>query len=118
MEDEAPQESIVPAKPTERGLTDDLRNEITHFINQKAVSPTDACPVCGHHFNLVGEDSYQVQVRMEPDTVFSTSFMPLFTTVCFNCGFVRFFSENIVREKMSEAQGELPLAEPESSDGS
>lgn len=118
MSEPAPQDDPSdPPKPKVAELSEEFRNEVTQHINRKAVSPNDACPVCGSHFNVVDENVLQVPTRMVPDTIFSSSFVPVVTTVCLNCGFVRMFSENVIRGKLKQEQGELPLGASEAANG-
>lgn len=71
---------------------------VSDLINEKAVSPNDACPVCGSPNNTVTPDEYSVSVTASEGAVSSGRAMPVMATVCTNCGFVRFFSAIMLRE--------------------
>lgn len=98
--------------PTDPGvLTTDETNRYVDFLNRKALSPTDACPVCGHHLNLVNEYVFNIPTLGAPAPLGRRS-MPVFATVCYNCSYVRFFSR-LVADAVMEAEAaespELPL---------
>ncbi|WP_288485812.1 hypothetical protein [uncultured Novosphingobium sp.] len=111
MEEEGTSIDISPRGeviPSEIKLTDNERSEITDHINLKAVQPDDACVVCGSPANYVVEDTYRLDVLTSAPVLAST-FQPLVSTVCMNCGFVRLFNHNIVKNRISEhkaSQGE------------
>jgi hypothetical protein len=74
--------------PKGDALSDEELLRANDWINEKAVSPTDACPVCGSPKNSVFPALTQVRVADVP----SPGLLPMVMTICRNCGFVRFFS--------------------------
>lgn len=81
-------------------LTPEERSAVTTHINQKAKDPQDSCPVCGDPNNIVLEDCYAVPVQTNV-AGFGGHFQPLASTVCGNCGYVRFFNLLVVRKILS-----------------
>ena len=55
-----------PSTPRQVLLDDAYLTKLTDFINRKAVSPIDACPVCGDRLNFVNEHVFAVQTINEP----------------------------------------------------
>ena len=91
----------APAEPAEEKplfelIDDDYGTKIIAHINSKAVLPNDACAVCGSPNNRVQPLVFKVDSEPIPDHVFGAHRMPLFSTICFNCGFVRFFNRFVV----------------------
>lgn len=84
-------------EPKARLLGLHLTNQVTEHINQKATSPTDNCPVCSSPENIVGPTVYSLTTLPAEGTPFTDQQMPLFATVCMNCGFVRLFSELVLQ---------------------
>lgn len=98
--------------PLDVKLTHEQNIRIVEHINRKAVSPDDACVVCGSRVNHVVESTYAVAtIRMVPSV--GGTYMPLIATVCHDCGFVRFFNkiivDNLVELHSQETQGTLAL---------
>jgi hypothetical protein len=92
-------EPAVPS-PTDVVLTPDEMSDVTDHINRLAVAANDACPVCGSPHNLVAPNVYRMEVHREGPSA-AIQYQPLYSTVCYNCGFVRFFNQNIVKLKIS-----------------
>jgi hypothetical protein len=116
MEEEGTSVAVLPGgelKASEIKLTDDERSETTDHINRKATNPDDACAVCGSPANYVVEDTYRLDVLTSIPVVAST-FQPLVSTVCMNCGFVRLFNHNIVKNRIAEHKA----SQEEEGDGS
>lgn len=109
-EDNAPEPEEAPEPNPERRLRPHERTALTEFINRKASDTADPCPVCGSGFNIVVENFYRVDVMTDP-VMIAPSFQPLVSTVCHNCGYVRFFNHNIVntlmeRERAASGEGD------------
>ena len=94
-------------------LTPEYANEVTDHINRKATSPDDACPVCGHWYNMVTPTPYRVTALPTEDAFGSGQIMPVLATVCHNCGFVRFFSRFIVDGAIERHKSGEPPRFPE-----
>lgn len=95
-EEETPSEVVpTPIVPTSVKLTPEGVAAAIDHINRKAVSPNDACPVCGSPNNTVLEEIYQLSVASTIPMV-GGQHQPLISTVCNSCGFVRFFNRIIV----------------------
>lgn len=69
-------------------LTEDEVSKAIAWINEKATSPIDACPVCGSRHNTV----LNAMGRLGFSDVSSPGTMPLVVTLCYTCGFVRLFN--------------------------
>jgi hypothetical protein len=85
--------------------TDFARKVIDH-INEKSVAPNDECPVCGSPDNTVMSEPYQLSIRAKEGAIASGRFMPVITTVCRNCGFVRMFNEIVLRHLIEGGDGD------------
>ena len=70
--------------------------EVTDHINRQSIAPDDACPVCGHWYNMVTFTPYQITALPQSEAVSSGEVMPVLATVCHNCGFVRLFNRAVV----------------------
>jgi len=118
MTDDAEPPSEQP-QSSDVELTAEEASKYVDFINRKAISPTDGCPVCGSPQNFVVEYAYKVETIKEP-FVMGGSAMPLFVTICYNCSFVRLFNRNMadaIIEAELAAEPLLPLPEPAPSGG-
>lgn len=91
-----------------KDLGQEHSNKVVDFINRKAVSPNDACPVCGSPKNTVAHTAYKIEAQPAEGVPFSGVQMPLFATVCFDCGFVRLFSELIVNHLIKQEEASNP----------
>jgi hypothetical protein len=89
----------VPPPPESVKLTTDEVGDIIDHINRKAISPIDACPVCGDPNNEVVSDLYRLDV-LYPGPMIGGSHQPLISTVCNNCGFVRVFNRLVVERRL------------------
>lgn len=70
---------------------------ISDHINERATSSDDECVVCGSPVNIVSEMEMSVLVQsIENNPINSGLALPVYVTICNNCGFVRMFSKNIV----------------------
>jgi hypothetical protein len=109
------EEVLVPsAEPAARKLTEQERIKVTEFINSKAAAPNDACAVCQSPHSLVAETAYTLSTLPADGALFSNQQMPLLATVCMECGFVRLFSEVVLRDRMGSPQlpGTRAFGEP------
>jgi len=114
MSDEQPTET-KSYEPKELGR--EHSNKVVEFINRKAVSPNDACPVCGSPKNTVAHTAYKIEAQPAEGVPFSGVQMPLFATVCFDCGFVRLFSEMIVNHLIEQEEASKTTATVGGADG-
>lgn len=91
-------------------LTPEEASAFTDHINRKAISPTDACPVCGSAANFVVREVYRLPVATT-QVVVGGEYQPLLTTVCHGCGFVRLFNKIIVDQLIAlekrKAEGDI-----------
>jgi hypothetical protein len=112
-EDETSRETESAAFiPSGIKLTPEQILTVVDLINRKAMSPNDACPVCGSPKNVVLDDVYRVSVSSETLSV-GGQFQPLISTVCGNCGFVRFFNRIVVDSIIEAERGSGINPEPE-----
>ena len=79
-------------------------SKVTDHINRLAVAPNDACAVCGHPHNMVASTYYRLTAQPDEEVVASNTVMPLVATACYNCGFVRLFSEILVRQMIEACE--------------
>lgn len=83
-------------------LGKDKGQRVVNFINDRAIED-DPCPVCGSTANSVNDTEYSLLVQGKDDNpIASGGQMPLFATICHNCGFVRLFSKFQVEHNMGE----------------
>ena len=115
MSDEEPPAVLPPAiEPNARVLDQDLVTEIVQHINEKATAPNDACPVCSSPKNFVASTLYSLATVPAENAPFSNQHMPLYATVCMDCGFVRLFSE-LRTQQLIKADHVETLADGEAS---
>ena len=100
-DDPKPEATALPPQIATMKLTPDEAMAVSDHINRKAVTANDACPVCASPLNSVLEDVYKVDV-IAMGSLFSPLSQPLLSTVCLNCGFVRFFNRLIVDNLIQE----------------
>lgn len=90
---------------------------VVDHINKKAVSPNDACQVCGSHVTIVSDMPFKILVKEKEGAVDSGREMPLLATVCNNCGHARFFNRIIVDHLIeADRQAEAKKLEKEVSE--
>jgi hypothetical protein len=96
-EPDAPDEALSSVGPTYITLSDEEATDVIDHINRKAVAKDDGCQVCGSPQNSVTVNVYRVDASTKPTAIVGGTYQPLYSTVCYNCGFVRFFNQNVVR---------------------
>lgn len=110
-EDQSATEEAAPveAAPADASvaLTAEEATDVTDHINRMAVAPNDACPVCGSSQNFVAPTLYRVEAHREAPAA-QIQYQPLYSTVCLNCGFVRFFNQYVVKERIAEQKAPKP----------
>ena len=100
MSEEKPDKktSIEYAKPVslEQG------NKVTNFINEKSGgAESDKCVVCGSPNNNVLGYEHAMPLAQTEQLLGLGSYSPTYVTACNNCGFLRFFSKNIVDKALA-----------------
>lgn len=100
-EPEAPEEPIEE-KHLFEVIDEKYGTKVIDHINQKAVLPKDACLVCGSPNNQVQGMVFKVDSEPIAGHAFGAHRMPLFSTICFNCGFVRFFNRFVVDKILND----------------
>lgn len=112
-------ESIIPEDAQvveEMRLTSEQLTDVVDFINAKAVIQNDGCPVCGSPVNFVVEDIYRVAVRTQPVSI-AGRYQPLISTVCSNCGFVRFFNQITMLSRIEQEKAATDIETSDQPDG-
>lgn len=82
-------------EPDEIRLTEAEQAAVTDHVNRKAVSPNDACPVCGSPANAVIHSVFRLPT-LTSQPVVGGMYQPVLSTACANCGFIRLFNKLIV----------------------
>lgn len=82
---------------------------VVEHINKKAISPDDACQVCGSRLNTVSNSPFKLLVKETEGAFDSGREMPLLATTCHNCGYTRLFNRILVdhlieAERRAEAE--------------
>lgn len=104
-----PETIAPPPQAATVKLTLEELTAVTDHVNRKAVSPNDACLVCASPLNSVLDDVYKVDV-IPVGSPFSPTAQPLLSTVCLNCGFIRFFNRLVVDKLIQEYSASLNVA--------
>lgn len=100
-------------------LTQEQNNRIVRYINERAASENDECPVCQSPVNTVTPLTFVMDVEPIDGALASGRNMPLYVTMCHNCGFTRLFNRLLVdRHIREEDLAAEAKSEEDTSDGS
>ena len=98
MSEEESETTEKTARISPKPIGEEFGYALIEHINSKAVLPDDACQVCGSPNNTVQGQVYHLPVAPADGALVSGQAMPVAVTICYNCGFVRLFSVNIVKQ--------------------
>lgn len=121
-ESEAEQQSETE-KPVEprieaHTLSQEQNSRIVRYINEKAASENDACPVCDSPVNTVLQFVFVIDAEATSGSLASGRHMPLYTTMCHDCGYVRFFNKILVDQQIRSAEKAAADADESDQDAS
>lgn len=101
--------------PEAKIISKEFGMDVVMHINRLATAENDACSVCGSRDNNVQGAELFLSVSPQIAGRPSPQFMPLLSTVCNNCGYVRLFSRLTVErliQAWKEDQGAVETLPP------
>lgn len=96
---DGPSKDYSKRVPLERGV------ELSNFLNERAGGQeNDTCPVCNDSRNVVLDTEYAIPISQTEPLIGLGGYAPAYATACVNCGYMRFFSKNMLDKLLADSK--------------